>query len=194
MLVATAATAQIRFPKGTYFEASLHAGRIVRHTPRITIPIEDNTYGGELSWERRLYGFKPQQAIANYPLVGVAFSYQNFGDTRRIGHGFGLMPHISIEFIRKQRFRLYGRLGLGVGYVTKYYNEVTNPDNNIMGSHWCNNTALRFGAAWRVHRHWELRPTLSFTHYSNGASQLPNFGINVASFQVGVCYIPQPVD
>lgn len=172
-------------------ETSLHFGRIVRHTPKITLPIEHYTLGGEVSAEchlrRRLW-----HKWASYPRMGVALSYQNFGDLRRIGQGFGLIPHISMDFVRTRGdvFRLYGRLGLGFGYLTRHYELPDNPDNNIVGSHFGNNTSLRLTAEIRLNRFWRLRPSATFTHYSNAASQLPNFGINVVSAQLGLCYSP----
>ncbi len=171
-------------------ETSLHFGRILRHTPNITIPITHNTLGGELSAECHLRR-RVWHAWANYPRMGIAFSYQNFGD-ERIGQGFGLIPYVSMDFIRtrNENFKLYGRLGLGFGYLTRHYELPDNPDNNIVGSHFGNNTSLRLAAEIRLTAFWRLRPSFTFTHYSNAASQLPNFGINVVSMQLGLLYAP----
>jgi hypothetical protein len=178
-------------------ELSGHYGRILRHTPNIRIPIENNTWGLEYAAECQLQGAKGQiwHRWANYPRVGIAASYQNFVDPR-IGQGFGIMPYISMDFIRSRNdnFRLYGRLALGFSYLTKHYELPNNPDNNIVGSHFGNNTALRLAADIRLARRWRIRPSASFTHYSNAAAQLPNYGINVVSFHLGLLYSPYPVD
>lgn len=184
-------------PSGWSLELGGHYGRIIRHTANISTPIENNSYGFELSAECQTHGGRGQKwhAWANYPRVGLALSFQDFIEPR-LGVGFGIMPHISTDFYRNksQSFRIYGRMALGFGYLTQHYQLPNNTFNNIVGSHFCNNTAFRFGIDWRVSPHLRLRPTASFTHYSNAAAQLPNFGINMLSFHLGLLYTPAPID
>lgn len=181
------------FPKGMYFEAGGHWGKIIKHTGAIKIPIAPFSGGFELSWEMKEYGKKDWHAYCGYPRLGVAFNYFNFYDEERLGHGIGIFPHITVDFVKRRTWRMFGRLGMGVGIVTKPHNAKHNPQNNIIGSYLNNNTQLRFGFAFNVHRNIELRPSVSFTHFSNGASQLPNLGINVLSFHLGVCFKPNPI-
>ncbi len=185
---------QKSFPEGIGLETSLHYGRILRHTPKITLPITRNTWGLELSWEKAPKGEKAWEAFAKYPRFGLMATFFDFGSPQ-VGIGLGVAPHISKDFIRTRNdfFSLYGRFGMGLGYVSRPYHPVSNPHNNIVSSHLNAFVVFRLGMRFRLSPHLDLRPSFSFSHYSNGASQLPNYGINVTSAHLGLCWTPQPV-
>jgi len=189
----TSVQAQSSFPKGMGFIGGFHTGQILKHTVRITLPLDGISFGGELGVEWKMFGKHDWDERCQYPRLGVSLSYQNFANPQQLGHGIGIIPHVTVDFIKKKRWRLFGRLGLGLAIVTRPYNIVTNTANNIIGSNLNNNTALRLGFAYRVSDKVELRPSFSFTHYSNGASQYPNLGINVISFHMAAVFTPNPI-
>ncbi len=181
--------------KGHYFEASSHIGAILKHRSFIRIETSElpPTYGAELSWEFNTSGQHYWHQMSGFPRLGVALSYQNFRDSR-LGWGLGVMPHITLRFFKYKRIEMFGRLAMGIGYVSNHFDSYFNPDNNIIGSHFNNNTGIRLGFDVEATRHLSIRPTFSFTHYSNAASQHPNLGINVMSFHLGLLYKPQPLE
>lgn len=192
LCITTLVCAQV--PKGNYFEAGLHFGHVLKHTSKIIIPISQirHAYGAELSWEAHTYGKKVWQEVGKYPRMGFVLSFQDFGDAR-LGWGLGIMPHINLRFFKKDWFEMYGRLALGFSYVSKRFDSYSNPENNIIGSHINNNTGIRIGFGMDVGKHLQIRPSFSFTHYSNAAAQFPNLGINVTSFHLGFMYKNNPI-
>ena len=189
MLLGIPAQAQ----KGWYVEGSLHVGSAFKHRSTITIDFPDWSYGMEVNLERKTYGTKPWHERCGFPRWGVALSYHYTGNAAQMGHGIALLPNVTVDFVRKKHWRLFGRLGVGLGIITQPYDRQTNPLNNMVGSYLNNNTSIRLGMAINLHPQWELRPSATFTHYSNAASTLPNLGINIPSFQLGLCYRPNPV-
>ncbi len=185
------ATAQAQ--KGWYAEGSLHFGRAFKHSTKITMDFPDFSYGAELNLERQTYGTKPWHERCGFPRWGVALAYHYTGNAPQMGHGIAILPNVTFDFIRRAHWRLFGRLGVGLGIITQPYNRISNPLNNMVGSYLNNNTSLRVGMAIDLHPQWELRPSATFTHYSNAASTLPNLGINIPSLQLGLCYRPRPV-
>ncbi len=187
------AKAQV-FPKGHYLETSLHIGKPFKHRSYISVDFSQPSFGLEINYEVKTFGKKHWHQRCGFPRWGVALSYQHPGNNKQMGSGIALQPNVTIDFFRKNKFRIFGRMGVGLGVITKPYHPVNNALNNVIGSYINNNTAFRVGAAWRFHKHFELRPSAAFTHYSNAASQLPNLGINIPSFQLGLCYMPNPVE
>lgn len=181
-----------KFPKGHDFEWSTHTGFWLKHTPSIVIPSQRIALGGEFAWEWNAYGKEHWGWRCGYPKLGVALSYIDFGQDQ-LGSGLGLQAIASADFVKTKNFRFYGRLAVGFAIVTKPYDPNTNPLNNIIGSYINNNTSLRIGGSINVGKFIELRPSFSFTHYSNGASQFPNLGINILSFHMGFCYKFNPI-
>jgi len=193
ILLGLVSTLQAQLPKGMYLESSVHAGMLIKHRSYITIDYSKPSFGTELNIEFETYGKKDWHERSGFPQWGIALSYQHLGNEKHLGSAIGVIPNITINMLKKKKFRLFTRLGMGLAIVTKPHNKVTNPENNVIGSYLNNNTSFRLGAAWRFQKHLELRPSVAFTHYSNAASQLPNLGVNILSFQLGLCYLPNPV-
>jgi len=181
-------------PKGQYIEGGFNIGRIYKHTNNIVLPIKDfpPTLGVELTWEMQTYGKQYWHKLSGFPRVGLIGSFQHFRD-ERLGWGYGFMPFISLRFFKIGSVEMFGRFAMGLGYVSKHWDEYSNPLNNLVGSHINNNTGIRLGFGIEAHRNWEIRPSFSFTHYSNGAAQYPNLGTNVMSFNLGILYKHNPV-
>lgn len=182
------------FPKNLSFEGSFHFGKSLKHRDYITVDLSNYVFGAELNTEFKTYGKKHWHQRCGYPRWGVAFSYLNFANPKQLGHSIGIMPNITADFFKKGKFRIFGRLGVGLTIITNPYHIINNPQNNIIGSYLNNITAFRVGFGVRVHKNIEIRPSASFTHSSNAASQFPNLGVNVPSLHFGICYIPSPVE
>ncbi|BDS14181.1 acyloxyacyl hydrolase [Aureispira anguillae] len=180
--------------KGMYIEGSFHFGKAFKHRSTITIDLPDFSYGTELNFEIKTYGKKHWHERCGFPRWGLAVAYQYSGNAEQMGHCIAILPNVTVDFFRHKKIRLFGRLGVGLGLITKPFDRQTNPLNNMVGSYLNNNTSLRLGMAWRIHKNIELRPSATFNHYSNAASTLPNLGINIPSFQLGICYMPNPVE
>ena len=186
-------TAQV-LPKGWYLESSLHLGKAFKHRSTITIDFPGLSYGTELNFEVQTFGKKHWHQICGYPRWGIALSYLHSGNDAEMGACIAVLPNVTVDFFKSAKIRIFGRLGVGLGVVTKPYNRLYNPKNNMVGSYLNNSTTLRLGMAWRISKHLELRPSATFTHFSNAASTLPNLGINIPSFQIGICYMYDPVE
>lgn len=182
------------FPKNISFEGSFHFGKALKHRDYITVDLSNYVFGAELNAEFKTYGKKYWHQRCGYPRWGVALSYLDYGNNKEVGHNIAIMPNITADFFHKGNWRIFGRLGVGFAIITKPYHIINNPLNNMIGSYLNNITAFRVGFAWRVHKNIEIRPSASFTHSSNAASQFPNLGINVPSLQIGICYTPNPIE
>ena len=181
-------------PQGLYLQGAVMGGTNLRHTPRISIPVQTyRAWSGELALEYESSGRRAWEVECAYPRFGLALSLFEFGNPQQLGRAWGLSPYWTVDFWRSPRFRVYGTFALGVGYATRPYHIVDNPENNLLGSSWNNQTILRLGAAIDLSPHWELRPFANFNHFSNGASQFPNMGINTVSLGLGLCHRPNPV-
>ncbi len=178
--------------KGITFEPNLHYGRIVKHTAKFSADVTGNTVGIELNLIKKTYGKQAWQAHQGYPAFGVAVSYFNFGDKDVFGSSVGAMPNFMFKFWEKKRLHTHFRVGVGVAYLNQPYNVADNALNNAIGSHINGMVGFRFGTGYRLNEKWTLQSSLSFTHFSNGASTLPNLGLNVPALNLGLTYMPQP--
>ena len=178
--------------QGFGFETALHAGAVWRHTPKLTTRTGELLWGQEFGIRFQTTGRRDWQAWQRYPVFGAALMHFHLGAGSH-GDGFGLLPNLSIPIVRSGWFAAFFRLGTGLARVTRPYDYFDNPGQNAIGSHWNNITQFRLGGEVRLGDHSRLNAGVALNHFSNGASTLPNYGVNLASGYVGLTWSPKPV-
>ena len=179
--------------KGQAIEAELFYGRLVKHSPKINFDIRESSYAALLTWQYQTNGNKEWHHKHRLPRLGVSFIFYDLGERELLGEAFGLWPHVSLFFIRKDKFDLSTTFGSGLGYINRSFHPIDNPENNAIGSSWNYLVNIRFDAGWKASSTVSLLAGVNLTHFSNGASRLPNLGINLIGGQVGLRYTPQPL-
>ncbi|MEQ1745412.1 MAG: acyloxyacyl hydrolase [Saprospiraceae bacterium] len=171
------------------FEATTYHGILWRHTPKTTIQTGQLVCGQEIGIRFQTLGKKSWQAWQRYPAFGLALTHFRLGD-RSHGSAWGLLPHLNVPVWRMGRFLATFRVGTGLGYVTQPYDYFDNPGQNAIGSHWNNFTQFRLGFEYRLSEHWRVQAGGVLSHFSNGASALPNFGVNLPGGFAALAWSP----
>ncbi|MBK7409599.1 MAG: acyloxyacyl hydrolase [Saprospirales bacterium] len=168
-------------------------GRIFKHTPKIIFSIPGYTFGAGVNFQRQTYGKQEWEQHQGYPLMGVGLQYFNFGDPAVLGHALSIYPNLTIKLIDRPKWMIHFRVGSGLAWLNRHYDRLTNPTNNSIGSQLNNTTCFRLVAGVSLSPHWTAFAGGSFTHFSNGASQMPNLGINVPAISASLRYTPEPI-
>ena len=66
------------------------------------------------------------------------------------------------------------------------YDELSNPQNVLIGSKINAYINLGFLLNWQVHKYWKLAAGVDLTHFSNGNTHYPNGGLNVIGGRIGI--------
>mgnify|MGYP006245827189 CR=1 FL=1 len=127
VLLFTANVCAQQLPKGMYLESSLLFGKVLKHRSTITIDFPGFSYGTELNFEVKTYGTKHWHQRCGFPRWGIAVSYHHSGNDTQMGSCIALLPNITVDFVKSKNFRLFGRLGVGLGIVTRPFDRQTNP-------------------------------------------------------------------
>jgi hypothetical protein len=82
----------------------------------------------------------------------------------------------------------YWILGMGIGYLTKRYDEFGNPRNPAIGSHM--NGMMHLGYHLDAGRYlneqgWKMYAEAGMVHFSNANWRQPNFGVNIPYLSIG---------
>jgi Lipid A 3-O-deacylase (PagL) len=186
-------SAKAQLPKGVSLESSVYFGKVVKHTPKLRFDAPPLSIGFDFHVTKQLYGQKPWHQWMRYPSIGLSFVYYDIGSAS-LGKAFGLFPTFDLKLMTHQKFQSTMQLGLGLAYLTRYYDALTNPDNNAVGSNVNGTAQFKWQNQYSVNPNWQILFGLSFTHYSNGSSQQPNFGINIGAAQFGVKWQPNHIN
>jgi hypothetical protein len=182
-----------QLPKGVTLESSFYFGKVVKHTPKLLFDSPPLSSAIDFHLSKQLYGQKAWHQWMRFPSIGVSFVYYDI-DRDLLGKAFGLFPTIDLKPITRQRFQSKVQLGLGLAYLTRYYDALTNPNNNAIGSHVNGTAQIKWQNQYSIAQNWQVLFGLSFTHYSNGSSQQPNYGINIAAAQFGTKWQPNRIN
>lgn len=181
--------------QGFSVEPSLHFGHIFKHSPKLTIPIPPLSIGNEIHLNWQTLGQKAWHEWQGYPSVGVGFLHYDLGDKAILGQAFAVYPSLDLRIFRYwNKVKSSIQLGWGVAYLTRHFDQFTNPINNAVGSTFNNITSFKWHFRRPLTAHLTAECSFSFTHFSNGATRLPNYGINIPAANVGIGWQPKAID
>jgi len=178
---------------GFCWEAAMTYGRIIKHSPKIRFQIPDHTFGAGLHFQYQTYGKEEWEQHQGYPLMGMSLQYFNFGDAEVLGHAVSIYPNITLKIVDRPKWMVHFRVGSGLAWLNRTYHHLDNPGNNSIGSQLNNTTGFRLVLGVPMSSYWTAFIGGSFTHFSNGAIQMPNLGINVPALSASVRYSPHPI-
>jgi hypothetical protein len=177
---------------GFGIEANLMAGKIVKHSAKFHAPIPPLSTAADVNFTWQTYGKKEWHQRCNFPLIGVGVTYTDYGNDAVLGRCVGVYPNIQIPLYRNPKMEWTLRIGNGLGYVTKKYQDQSPTDtlNNAIGSYLNDFAIFMTDVRLHVNDHWHLQMGANFTHISNAHYRLTNLGINMVGAHVGVQYYP----
>jgi hypothetical protein len=166
-----------RFDYGFIYAHHLELEIYNSHLPAFEISLQQETYGKH-KWERDFA----------YPLIGLSFLYTGLGYNPDLGSAYAVFPYINFPLYRKESFMLTFRFGLGVGYLTRKFDRLTNYKNLMIGSHFNAAVSISFEARLRLSERFILSGGFGLQHFSNGSLKLPNYGLNLPFISAGLAY------
>lgn len=154
----------------------------------------ENTYpfGFGIDIKKRYNSRKTWESCNCYPMMGFSFTYWDFNNPNILGKGFSTLFFVEPFFGFKRKVNLSMRAGFGIAYLSKPYDEITNPDNLSYS------TKLGFPLLLSLNLNYQVKPKLNinagvyYNHISNGGVKYPNKGINYPSVTLGLDYYLKP--
>ncbi|MBI5217657.1 MAG: acyloxyacyl hydrolase [Bacteroidia bacterium] len=154
------------------------------------LPNSDKVLFSEINIAYQTNGNKPWHSHYHYPQVGVSLFYNDLGNKEAFGQNFCVLPNFTFRHGNTAKFFGEIRLGFGLAFFNKKYNIVENPSNLYVGSAITNVSFASYDIARFISSRVALKAGLSVFHFSNGHYQLPNIGMNIPGFNIGVKYYP----
>ena len=165
-------------------------GFIIAHHSDMTQLIKGHIFGGELNYVYRTDGSKPWQQVHKYPEIGICAVHEDLANPQQLGTLEGLYPYTNIRLNKlRKKASLNLRLGVGLCYITKAFDRITNHQENAIGSHVNGFVNLRLNTIIPVSKSWRIDAGVGLSHASNGAIKTPNLGLNMAGIYGGLDYV-----
>ncbi len=124
----------------------------------------------------------------NYPEINFRAGWLDFGDQKKLGNAYYFLPELAFSLYRTKEWNFIASIGSGVAYLTKKYNRVSNPEHNAIGTNWNNVTQFSFLGRYNLKTNVQLGAGILLSHFSNGRTGSPNYGVNLPGGQINVRY------
>ncbi len=171
------------------FEIKLHGGNHL-YTGNTLDELLENGYG---ALEVR-YGWQMSEAdewasVHNYPTWGVGWYTGFIGDVDVFGNPNALYGWLNLPLTKAdKRNQFEFGLGLGVTYNLIPYDPEDNAINDAIGARLAAYFNANIGGVYAMNREMDLLYGLDLTHFSNGRTVQPNYGLNMIGLNVGIRY------
>ncbi len=147
----------------------------------------------ELALQRPTFGRQRWESLYDYPIIGVSVFYSDLGNFEELGQVVAAYPFISFPLNQNVDNRLSFRLGVGLAWLTERYDPIENYKNFAIGSHLNAAGSLYLDYRRKISPRFTFVASGGLTHFSNGSTKTPNFGINILTASAGLTwYLNRP--
>lgn len=173
--------AEAKFHYGFLYSHHLELDRFQAHYPAYEFSIEQATWGAK-RWE----------VAYAYPIIGISFWYSRLGGFEEIGSAYAIYPFINFPIFYNSIHSVNFRIGLGLSYLTNKFDRLENYKNFAIGSHINVAGSLYLEYRRKLGRIFTISGGFGLTHFSNGATKTPNYGLNIITANLGVSAFIKP--
>lgn len=163
-----------------YFGTTYQYGFFWQHRPSLADIAGGNIHIIQLNIGQESYGKSFWDQLYRYPDSGWGYCFVYLGKGENLGRANALYHYLGIPVFRKNKFSLNYRIAGGLAYLEQ--------ENVAIGSH----INLYFDASvdtrLKIGNKFELINAFGATHFSNGAIKMPNLGVNLFSYRIGLIY------
>ena len=146
----------------------------------------------EVSLYSKTFGTKEWHKLYQFPYVGGTFYFSNLGGFPELGKVFALYPFINFPLLVGQTGQLTLKVGAGLAWLTNKFDHINNYHNFSIGSHLNAAVNLSFEYRQEITDRLLAVGSVGLTHFSNGATKSPNYGLNTISGALGLAYYLRP--
>jgi len=165
-------------------------GFIIPHSSKVEHLTHTNPYGVEFEYGWLMLKEKNWRQCNCYSKTGISLLYINFGNPEIVGNSYNIIGFAEPYFIQKRGFMFSARMGAGVSFLDKVYNEQTNPTNTFFSTTLSYIVHIDLNASLQLSKQISILAYAKYNHISNGGVKQPNYGMNFPTFGVGLGYYP----
>jgi hypothetical protein len=142
-------------------------------------PIDSfNSLRLEFGWQTD--GSRDWHHSYNFPSYGIGLYGADYNNDEELGNPTSLYGFFEWPLVRGTKWRFNFDLAFGFTNDWQSYDPVTNPKNFAFGLGRSVHIEGGPNVEYRLAKRWALIGGFTFTHFSNGGTQLPNHGLNQA--------------
>jgi hypothetical protein len=145
--------------------------------------------GIELQYTKQLRDEKSWQQNNCYFNSGIGLNYFNYNNAL-LGESMALFYVFEPQFKLGKKLKFLASANLGLTFLSNPYNQNNNATNSYYSLPVSAYLAFGTGLEYPLNKNFQMSLLAKFIHISNGGTQEPNKGINMASVNLRLSYNP----
>lgn len=172
-----------------HFGVKTHKGFIIPHSSELTEIAQSHPFGLQFEWSQLKTGDKAWQTCNCYGRTGISLAYFNYNNPGQLGSSYNINYFAEPYLTFRNSLKLSLRSSVGISYLTRLYDEETNPDNLFFSSLISFYLHLGLNASYALSSRGDINLSLNYNHISNGGQSQPNKGMNFPTVSIGYDYV-----
>ena len=183
--------AQDKISKNLWIQANYQYGFTLPEYTFVSHAVDEPVQSIDIGVYKESSGRDPYERLYKFPDKGVGVFYTTLGNQEVFGSAIAVNYFFRVNIIDKNRFKMFNRMGIGLGYLTKVHSFDSTPtvQNVAIGSHFNIHYNCRLGLRYEMYDRYNLNFGVSFDHFSNANTSEPNIGLNLLTGFAGVSYL-----
>ncbi len=136
-------------------------------------------------------GEQKQDQFLGFQKFGIGLFHVNLNNKDTLGNPWAAYMFLNAPIFRTGKFQLNYDAAVGLGWNFSEFDAITNNQNDLIGSEIAAYFSIGLNAEYRISNRLSLDLGADFIHFSNGALQTPNKGMNLNSVHLGISYFFQ---
>ena len=175
----------------SYFQMMFHTGTTLSRTEYLSEQFASGFMGYEMRFGFQSTGKRSWERYHHHPRYGFGICYSDLVLDRQdtiLGNPFSGFMFFSAPWLRLGRITLNSDISAGLSYTSQYHDPLFNPYNDVIASRINFYFNYNLNISYTLNKRIDLYGGYGLTHYSNGAIQSPQKGINNWGVSVGLSY------
>jgi len=174
------------FDPGYTISVRGHAGFLISHRENMSHLVNGHIGGFEINLDRQTSGSQSWHESFNRPFVGVGIKHVWLGNPEQLGTATAVFGYMGFPLIKRERFIFHYKWSGGLGWVSRPFDREDNYKNTAIGSSLNMTASILLETRYRVTERIWFSSGFGFNHWSNSSVEVPNLGINVPTFTLGI--------
>lgn len=181
-------TLPMKSTKRFYVQPKFQLGLPIVYSDSLTSSIKKTYYSQELKIGFQTQGNHGTQYSLNFPTYGFGIYHAQLSDPDTLGNPFAAYAFFNSPFVNKERIKFAWEIGFGLAWHFQTFDFQTNPRNDAISTELNIIFNLNLSTSIKLSERFDAVVDADFTHFSNGSVKMPNKGLNLYSFGLGLNY------
>ncbi len=166
-------------PIHNYFEFKPHYGHPIIYSDSLSSTLNTAFYATDFRWGIQTDGERKQDQILGFPIYGLGLYHAFLNNRDTLGQPWAFYFFYSGPIVRWNKLSINYETALGFAWNFSKYDPINNSKMDLIGSEINAYFNGGINIKYQISKRFDIGAAIDFTHFSNGAVNTPNKGMNL---------------